>query len=134
MDDANWGNTRVVVGEGKDKKVIADAEDHFDDSMIPLKRFSGKLNSNEYCIFLRLSACVVQNMSEKHGKRLDRCKQVYLKRNLMLKVTRPTIFDLECIVVALDHKHLLLLRLTRAIITEIPVPWVDQALNATFVL
>ena len=41
MDDANWGNTRVVVGEGKEKKVIADAEDHYDDSMIPLKRFSG---------------------------------------------------------------------------------------------
>ena len=42
MDDANWGNTRVVVGEGKEKKVIADAEDHYDDSMIPLKRFSGE--------------------------------------------------------------------------------------------
>ena len=42
MDDANWGNTRVVVGEGKEKKIIADAEDHYDDSMIPLKRFSGE--------------------------------------------------------------------------------------------
>lgn len=44
MDDANWGNTRVVIGEGKDKKIIADAEDHYDDSMIPLKRFSGKFH------------------------------------------------------------------------------------------
>lgn len=48
MDDANWGNTRVVVGEGKEKKVIADAEDHYDDSMIPLKRFSGTSHRNDW--------------------------------------------------------------------------------------
>jgi len=48
MDDANWGNTRVVVGEGKEKKIIADAEDHYDDSMIPLKRFSGESRPGVY--------------------------------------------------------------------------------------
>lgn len=35
------GNTRVVVGEGKNKKVLAGAEDEpFDDSMIPMRRFA----------------------------------------------------------------------------------------------
>lgn len=42
MDNHSWGNTRMVAGEGSEKKIIADADDHFDDSMIPLKRFSGK--------------------------------------------------------------------------------------------
>ncbi len=41
MDDFSWGSTRLVVGDGNNKKVISDADDHFDDSMIPLKRFSG---------------------------------------------------------------------------------------------
>jgi chitin synthase len=40
MDDFGWGNTRLVIGEGKDKKVIMNEEEKFDDSMIPLKRFS----------------------------------------------------------------------------------------------
>ncbi|KAF8312672.1 chitin synthase [Clavulina sp. PMI_390] len=40
MDDFSWGNTRVVVGEGSNKKVIIDDEEKYDDSMIPLKRFS----------------------------------------------------------------------------------------------
>ena len=35
-----WGNTRIVVGEGKNKKVLAGDDDHFDDSMIPLRKFS----------------------------------------------------------------------------------------------
>jgi chitin synthase len=42
MDDFSWGNTRVVLGEGKDKKVITSEGEHFDDSMIPLKKFSGE--------------------------------------------------------------------------------------------
>lgn len=53
MDDANWGNTRVVVGEGKEKKVIADAEDHYDDSMIPLKRFSGTYCNSADIVLVR---------------------------------------------------------------------------------
>jgi hypothetical protein len=43
MDEFSWGNTRLVVGEGKDKKVIVNEEEKFDDSMIPLKKFSGML-------------------------------------------------------------------------------------------
>ncbi|KAH9819734.1 chitin synthase-domain-containing protein [Melampsora americana] len=40
FDDFSWGNTRVVVGEGKHKKVLADQEDvAFDPSMIPLRKF-----------------------------------------------------------------------------------------------
>lgn len=34
-----WGNTRVVVGEGKNKKILAGDDDHFDDSMIPMRKF-----------------------------------------------------------------------------------------------
>jgi len=41
MDDFSWGNTRIVVGEGKDKKVIIQDDEGFDESMIPLKKFSG---------------------------------------------------------------------------------------------
>jgi hypothetical protein len=41
MDEFSWGNTRVVVGEGKEKKVLISEEEKFDESMIPLKKFSG---------------------------------------------------------------------------------------------
>ncbi|EJD01749.1 chitin synthase [Fomitiporia mediterranea MF3/22] len=40
MDDFSWGNTRLVVGEGNNKKVIMAEDEKFDDSMIPLKKFS----------------------------------------------------------------------------------------------
>ncbi|KAF8634627.1 hypothetical protein AX15_000804 [Amanita polypyramis BW_CC] len=40
MDEFSWGNTRLVVGEGKDKKVIINEDEKFDESMIPLKKFS----------------------------------------------------------------------------------------------
>src|SRR5579862_382933 len=40
MDDFNWGNTRVVVGEKGGKKYVASSEDEkFDDSMIPTKKW-----------------------------------------------------------------------------------------------
>lgn len=40
FDDFSWGNTRVVVGEGKHKKVLADQDDvAFDPSVIPLRKF-----------------------------------------------------------------------------------------------
>lgn len=42
MDDFSWGNTRLVIGEGSNKKVIMNDDEKFDDSMIPLKKFSGK--------------------------------------------------------------------------------------------
>lgn len=42
MDDFSWGNTRVVVGEGKEKTVLTSEGEYFDDSMIPLKKFSGQ--------------------------------------------------------------------------------------------
>ncbi|KAH9939246.1 chitin synthase [Epithele typhae] len=40
MDDFSWGNTRLVIGEGSNKKVIMNDEEKYDDSMIPLKKFS----------------------------------------------------------------------------------------------
>lgn len=43
MDEFGWGNTRVVIGEGKDKKVVINENEKFDESMIPLKKFSGKI-------------------------------------------------------------------------------------------
>lgn len=36
-----WGSTRVVVGEGKNKKVLQNEEEAFDESSIPMKKFSG---------------------------------------------------------------------------------------------
>lgn len=41
MDDFSWGNTRIVVGEKGNKKVVAGTDDEpYDDSMIPLKKFT----------------------------------------------------------------------------------------------
>ena len=41
MDDFGWGNTRLVIGEGNNKKVIMNDDEKYDESMIPLKKFSG---------------------------------------------------------------------------------------------
>lgn len=41
MDDFSWGNTRLVIGEGSNKKVIMNDDEKWDESMIPLKKFSG---------------------------------------------------------------------------------------------
>jgi len=41
MDDFGWGNTRLVIGEGSSKKVMINEDEKFDESMIPLKKFSG---------------------------------------------------------------------------------------------
>lgn len=41
MDDFSWGNTRLVIGEGSNKKVLMNEDEKFDESMIPLKKFSG---------------------------------------------------------------------------------------------
>jgi chitin synthase len=41
MDDFTWGNTRLVIGEGGNKKVLMNEDEKFDESMIPLKKFSG---------------------------------------------------------------------------------------------
>ncbi|GAA6000854.1 hypothetical protein JCM10207_004691 [Rhodosporidiobolus poonsookiae] len=40
FDDFTWGNTRVVVGEGRSKKVLQAEEEAFDESTIPLARFA----------------------------------------------------------------------------------------------
>nr|ANG56506.1 chitin synthase class V [Ustilago esculenta] len=41
MDDFSWGNTRIVVGEKGNKKIVAGSDDEpYDDTMIPVKRFS----------------------------------------------------------------------------------------------
>jgi len=42
MDEFGWGNTRLVIGEGNSKKILMNEDDKYDDSMIPLKKFSGK--------------------------------------------------------------------------------------------
>ena len=41
MDDFSWGNTRLVIGEGSNKKVIMNDDEKYDESTIPLKKFSG---------------------------------------------------------------------------------------------
>jgi hypothetical protein len=52
MDEFGWGNTRLVIGEGSNKKIIMNNDEKFDDSMIPLKKFSGEswsANMNPVC-------------------------------------------------------------------------------------
>lgn len=51
MDEFSWGNTRLVVGEGKEKKVIMNEDEKFDESMIPLKKFSGMSHLSKTCVF-----------------------------------------------------------------------------------
>jgi chitin synthase len=46
MDKLDWGNPCLIIGEGKNKKVIVNDDEKFDDSMIPLKKFSGTSNLN----------------------------------------------------------------------------------------
>lgn len=50
MDDFSWGNTRLVIGEGNSKKVIMNDDEKFDDSMVPMKKFSGKFDSLVMCV------------------------------------------------------------------------------------
>ncbi|KAG0695993.1 glycosyltransferase family 2 protein [Suillus ampliporus] len=40
MDDFSWGNTRIVIGDGGNKKVVMNEDERFDESMIPMKKFS----------------------------------------------------------------------------------------------
>ncbi|KAF8121024.1 chitin synthase-domain-containing protein [Boletus edulis] len=40
MDGFSWGNARVVIGDGGSKKVVMNDDEQFDESMIPLKKFS----------------------------------------------------------------------------------------------
>ena len=43
MDEFSWGNTRVVLDDGKDKKIIGDANElKFNESIIPYKKWSGQ--------------------------------------------------------------------------------------------
>ncbi|KAL0079364.1 glycosyltransferase family 2 protein [Phycomyces blakesleeanus] len=40
FDDFSWGNTRVVVGDNKQKKIIVADDEKYDEKMIPLKKWS----------------------------------------------------------------------------------------------
>ncbi|KAI9321060.1 chitin synthase [Dichotomocladium elegans] len=40
FDDFSWGNTRIVVGDKKQKKIIMNDDEKFDEKMIPLKKWS----------------------------------------------------------------------------------------------
>ncbi|KAI9314571.1 chitin synthase-domain-containing protein [Dichotomocladium elegans] len=40
FDDFSWGNTRIVVGDKKQKKIIINDDEKFDEKMIPLKKWS----------------------------------------------------------------------------------------------
>ncbi|KAM0752541.1 glycosyltransferase family 2 protein [Meredithblackwellia eburnea MCA 4105] len=40
FDDFTWGSTRVVVGEGKSKKILQHEDEAFDESSIPMKKFA----------------------------------------------------------------------------------------------
>ncbi|KAH7916607.1 glycosyltransferase family 2 protein [Hygrophoropsis aurantiaca] len=40
MDEFGWGNTRVVLDDGGNKKVVTNTDNRFNESMIPYKKFS----------------------------------------------------------------------------------------------
>lgn len=46
QDDFSWGNTRIVVGESGQKKVIAMADEGFDPRSIPLQRWDDYASAN----------------------------------------------------------------------------------------
>nr|POE94455.1 chitin synthase 6 [Quercus suber] len=46
QDDFSWGNTRVVIGEKGDKKVVAVADEGFDPRSIPLQRWDNYAMTN----------------------------------------------------------------------------------------
>lgn len=71
MDEFGWGNTRLVIGEGKDKKVIINEDEKFDESMIPLKKFSGKCGSNAIIFILRFALVEYEAEAWESGSRLS---------------------------------------------------------------
>lgn len=54
MDDFSWGNTRLVIGEGSNKKVLMNEDEKFDESMIPLKKFSGMYRGSHVLVLYSL--------------------------------------------------------------------------------
>ena len=46
QDDFSWGNTRIVIGERGDKKVVAASDEGFDPRSIPLQRWDDYARSN----------------------------------------------------------------------------------------
>ena len=44
MDDFGWGNACLIIGEGSSKRVMMNEDEKFDESMIPLKKFSGMVS------------------------------------------------------------------------------------------
>jgi chitin synthase len=66
MDEFGWGNTRLVIGEGTSKKVMINEDEKFDESMIPLKKFSG----TSFILVLenQLSHATLQSTKPKLGK------------------------------------------------------------------
>lgn len=65
MDEFGWGNTRLVIGEGTSKKVMINDDEKFDESMIPLKKFSGMAF---YLWKIQLSHGALQSTKQKLGK------------------------------------------------------------------
>ncbi len=65
MDEFGWGNTRLVIGEGSSKKVMINEEEKFDESMIPLKKFSGMVF---HPWRTQLSYATFQSTKQKLGK------------------------------------------------------------------
>ena len=90
MDDFSWGNTRVVVGEGNNKKVIMNDDEKFDESMIPIgKIILAKLVFLELCDLAPLRSvnpqglCYVLShcMRQVHGDR--GCRSVHYIKGLI---------------------------------------------------
>lgn len=68
MDDFSWGNTRVVIGDGGSKKVVMNDDERFDESMIPLKKFSG-----ESCVWICVCLVAHVRIRRVRNRSMGRC-------------------------------------------------------------
>ena len=75
MDDFSWGNTCLVIGAGSNKNVLMNEDEKYDDSMIPLKKFSGKIYQHLPWHATK-SILDLQNTKQKHGIRIPAVQMI----------------------------------------------------------
>ena len=89
FDDFTWGATRIVIGEGKNKRVLAGADDEpYDDGMIPMRRYadyrqaafdhSGAGSSDAYDTKSLAPSMIQPPSHAKHASRQSRSSQLDL--------------------------------------------------------
>ena len=64
MDEFGWGNTRIVLDDGKNKKVVNDGNEmKFNESMIPYKKWSGQWHLLTIDWWISNCACRIRSRS-----------------------------------------------------------------------